>query len=217
MGWHSNARGAQALEIQDGAAISRSPWWIDYNHAPPGGGYLHLLFFLPTAARGNASAYRSLAGPNRFLEAGFPRDFRGAEIALRVRGELEARGAQMVLLAQAKTGGVYVNQVLIGQPIRVGPSWSEQSLRLEPDEEQWTCLGARHDRGDFYGAGPVEQVLADLNDNIILVLYPLDVQPAEPVRGDPHRLRAGEDYRVDETRLPRGYVMLDWIEIRLGE
>jgi hypothetical protein len=99
----------------------------------------------------------------------------------------------------------------------VDASWSEQCLRLAPDTEQWTCLGARHDRGDFYGSGPVEQVLADLNDNIILVLYPLDVQPAEPLPGDPHRLRAGEDYCVDETRLPRGYVMLDWIEIRLGE
>ena len=35
-----------ALEVADGIAISRSPWWVDANHAPPGGGYLHLLYIL---------------------------------------------------------------------------------------------------------------------------------------------------------------------------
>ena len=35
-GWISNAAGPKPLEIKDSCAISRSPWWIDYNHAPPG-------------------------------------------------------------------------------------------------------------------------------------------------------------------------------------
>ena len=33
---------------EDGALISQSPLWVDYNHALPGGGYLHLLFCLHT-------------------------------------------------------------------------------------------------------------------------------------------------------------------------
>jgi len=36
-GWTSNSGGPKPLEISDSAVISRSPWWIDYNHAPPGG------------------------------------------------------------------------------------------------------------------------------------------------------------------------------------
>ena len=43
-GWINNARGPKALEHRRGMVISRSPWWIDYNHAPPGAGYLHMLF-----------------------------------------------------------------------------------------------------------------------------------------------------------------------------
>ena len=37
--------------------------------------------------------------------------------------------------------------------------------------------------------------------------------PEEPVEGDPHRLKAGEDYRVERSRLPQGYVMLDQVRI----
>ena len=35
-GWISNAQGPRPLEHAPGMVISRSPWWIDYNHAPPG-------------------------------------------------------------------------------------------------------------------------------------------------------------------------------------
>ena len=95
-GWHSNAGGAQALEITDGVAISRSPWWIDYNHAPPGGGYLHLLFCQYTA--GYAGNYEAIGGPNRFVKGGFPTDFRGANLTARLKGELEPRGQSPVKL-----------------------------------------------------------------------------------------------------------------------
>src|SRR5690348_18055113 len=85
-GWISNAAGARALEIHDGYATSRSPWWIDYNHAPPGAGYLHLPFMLHT--RGKAGEHlREVAGENRFIGGGFPTDFTGAKVTLRLRGE----------------------------------------------------------------------------------------------------------------------------------
>ena len=34
------------LVVKDSYAMTRSPWWVDFNHASPGGGYLHLLYFL---------------------------------------------------------------------------------------------------------------------------------------------------------------------------
>ncbi len=211
IGWHSNARGAQPLAIENGAAVSRGPWWIDYNHAPPGGGYLHLLFALPT--RLNAEQYEPIGGPNRFVRGGFPTDFANAKLTARLRGELEPQGAKLALLAQTKVGDIFVNYVLMGQPFAVTKAWSEQTITLTPHPEQWTCLGVRHDRTDFYGWGAIADVLRDLNNNIIFVLYPLDVVPAEPVEGDPHRLKAGEDYKVDRSRLPQGYVMLDQVQI----
>src|SRR3712207_9302162 len=63
----------------DGALISRSPWGIDANHAPPGGGYLHLLFILFTAPQPNPGpAYGPLMGGNRFIEGGYSTDLRNA-------------------------------------------------------------------------------------------------------------------------------------------
>jgi hypothetical protein len=215
IGWHSNARGAQPLAVEKGAAISRGPWWIDYNHAPPGGGYLHLLFALYT--RLNAEQYEAIGGPNRFVRGGFRTNFTNAKLTARLRGELEPRSAELVLLAQAKVGDVFVDYVLSGQPFAVTQAWSEQTITLTPDPEQWTGLGARHDRTSFYGWGEIAEVLIDLNTNIIFVLFPLDVVPAEPVEGDPHRLKAGEDYRVDSSRLPQGYVMLDRVRIDFSD
>ena len=37
--------------------------------------------------------------------------------------------------------------------------------------------------------------------------------PAEPVDGNPHLLKAGEDYKADLSRLPEGTVMLDEVRI----
>ena len=215
IGWHSNARGAQPLEIENGAAVSRSPWWIDYNHAPPGGGYLHLLFVLYTGH--GARPYETMSGPNRFVRGGFPTNFTNARLTARLKGELKPRGAELVLLAQAKVGEVYVNYVLMGQPLHVTRDWSEQTITLAPDPQQWKCLGARHDRTESYGWGEIADVLRDLNNDIIFVLHPLDVVPLERLNDDMHRLKAGEDYAVDQSRLPEGYVMLDKVRIEFGD
>jgi hypothetical protein len=51
-GWFvgiSNHGGPEPLEWTPGAVTSRRPWWIDYNPAPPGAGYVHMLFGLLTA------------------------------------------------------------------------------------------------------------------------------------------------------------------------
>lgn len=210
--------GVRPLEIKDGVAISRSPWWIDYNHAPPGAGYLHLLFALHTAHdAGFPPEYKEIGGPNAFVAGGFPLDFRNAQLTFRLKGELNARGAQLVFLAQARVGSHVVGHLLTGQPLAVTTEWCEQTITLVPDEKQWQCLGVRHDRGETYAWGNVEDVLRCLNVDFMLLLYPLDVAPAAPLAGAPNLLKAGEDYEVNRARLPSGYVMLDEVRIQFAD
>ena len=82
-GWISNVKGPKPIEIRDSCAISRSPWWIDYNHAPPGAGYMHLLYMLFTSGPAGEH-HREVAGPNRYIAAGFGTDFTNARITLRL-------------------------------------------------------------------------------------------------------------------------------------
>jgi len=211
-GWISNAAGPKPLEVRESSAISRSPWWIDYNHAPPGVGYLHLLYMLNT--RGTAGEHqREVAGENRFIKGGFPTDFTKARITLRLKGELDAKGAQLLLLCQAEQEGICSGWLLTGQPFRVTHDWGEQTVTVGSDVAQWTCIGSRHDRTDFYGEIPLPTVLQDVNINILFVLHPLDVAPMGPLAGDPHHLRPEKDYPVWRSRLPEGYVLLDEVRI----
>ena len=214
-GWIGNAAGSKPLEVKDGYAISRSPWWIDYNHAPPGAGYLHLLYMLLT--RGIAGEHqREVAGQNRFIGGRFPVDFTGARVTLRLKGELIARDAQLCLLVQSVQNGICSGWMLTGQPFTVTPDWSEQTVQLVPDPADWTSLGSRHDRTDFYGTIDLPRVLTDVNTNILLVLFPLDIAPMGPLDGDPHRQRPERDYPVWRSRLPEGYVQLDEVRIEFA-
>jgi len=208
LGWTSNAEGPKALPIRDRCALSRSPWWIDYNHAPPGAGYMHLLFMLLTSGV-PGEHQREIAGPNRYIAAGFGTDFTNARITLRLKGELLSKGAQLHFLCQGIHDGVCTGWLLRDQTFEVTPYWSEQTVVCVADEEQWTCLGSRHDRADFYGHTPLTKVLGDANVDILFVLYPLDIAPMGRIDGDPHVLRPERDYPVWRSRLPEGYVMLD--------
>ena len=211
-GWGGHQK---PLEINRGAVTSRSPWWVDPNHAPPGGGYLHLLYVLWTT-KTLADNNIDIAGVNRFVNGRFPTDFRNANLSVRIRGKLDSKGAKLRLLAQAQVGDVRVNSVLVSQSIDVTPEWSDQTIYLQPDDEQWLCIGSRHDMTDQYGYGSIVDVLKDLNLDIILVLHGLDVVPVRPFDGDPDIMRVGRDYEVDYSRLPKGYVMLDQVRIEFA-
>ena len=150
---------------------------MDYNHAPPGqppypgvrveGSYLHLLAGLQVLA-GPEGADRPDAleagGANHFVTGGHPTDWTGAKVTLRLRGELEARGARLGLLVQTRVASVdkMVNSVL-GFPGPVTGEWAEQSITLTTDDDAWQCLGSRHDRFETYGSAPISEVLADMN------------------------------------------------------
>lgn len=211
-GWIDNARGPKPLERSPSCVTSRSPWWIDYNHAPPGAGYMNLLFMLLTSGK-PGEHQREVSGENRFTQGAFGTDFTNAKISLRLKGELLARETQLLLLCQGVHQGICSGWLLTGQPIAVTPDWSDQVITATPDESAWKCLGSRHDRTDYYGRTPLATVLSDVNADILLVLYPLEIAPMGSLAGDPHRLRPEQDYPVWRSRLPEGYVMLDEVRI----
>ena len=215
-GWISNFGGPKQLELGDGTVTSRSPWWIDYNHAPPGAGYLHMLASLSTSGP-QTEAIRETGGRNRFIADAYPLDFMDAVMTVRLKGELRGRGAEVLLLVQGVVDGICSGWLLSGQPIRVTPDWSEETVTLAPDPAQWTALGSRHDRTDMYGVKPLERVLADVNTNIMLVLFPLTVTPMGPIAGDPHLLRPERDYAAGRSELPEGYITVAAVRIRFAD
>lgn len=159
-GWYADRH--YALPVWDGVAYCHGPWFLDSNHAPPGAGYLHLVMWLYTDGRWYehpTAASRLPYTNNRFVEEGYSSRLTNARMTVRLRGELKARGAELLLLAQSETDKTTANMVLTGQPFRVTREWSEQTVTLAPDPDQWTCLGSRHDRTELYGCDDIGKVL----------------------------------------------------------
>jgi hypothetical protein len=200
------------LEWRAGELTSRSPWWIDYNHAPPGAGYFHMLYCLNTFGPQTEEA-KDLGGPNRFIAEKCPIDFTSARITTRVRGEVRAQGAKLSVLLQGYVDGICSGWVRTGDTFDVGEEWCEKTVSLDPDPAGWTPLGSRHDRTDMYGVKPLEKVLSNVGGNIMLLLFPIDVSPMGPIDGDMHILRAERDYPVWRHKLPEGYVSLSSVRI----
>ncbi|RYE10709.1 MAG: hypothetical protein EOP22_03640 [Hyphomicrobiales bacterium] len=205
-----------ALPVKDGVVRCQGPWWVDYNHAPPGGGYLQLLMCLVT--RGVAGEQlRDVAGENRFTKGNYPTDFTNARISLRLRGELEAAGTEFSVLIQGGVDGICSGWVLTGQTFAVTPDWSEQTVTLAPDQTQWTSIGSRHDRTDTYGEKPLLSVLGNVNINMHLIMFPVKPRPMGRIDGDPHILRAGRDYPIWPSSIAQGYVEIDRIAIEFAK
>ena len=129
---------------------------------------------------------------NALVKENFPSDFTDVTITFRLRGELDLRGAQVYFQIWGTVDGISSGYTLTGQPITVTSEWSEQTIRCAPDPEQWTAMGGRHDRSEppapypmTYGNQPLEKVLADCAD-VMVVLYPFDVEPMGPLDGDPN-------------------------------
>ena len=108
-------------------------------------------------------------------------------------------------------------RMMTGRPFEVTEDWSVQTVTASPDEDQWTCMGARHDRTDSYGRVELRTILANVSANIILVLFPLTIEPMGPIEGDRHILRPDKDYPVWRSQLPEGYVMLDEVRIEFAD
>jgi len=204
-----------ALPIHNGAVRCQGPWWVDYNHAPPRGGYLQLLMCLVT--RGAAGEQtREVAGENRFVKGNYPTDFTNARMTLRLRGELEAADTQFSLLLQGSVDGIISGWVLTGQTFAVTPEWSEQSVVCVRDQSKWVSLASRHDRTDTYGEKPFDAILSNVNVNIHLMMFPVKPRPMGPIDGHPHLLRAGRDYPIWPSSIAQGYVEVDRVGIEFS-
>jgi len=207
-----NVQPPAVLPVRDGAIWSYGPWWVDYNHAPPGAGYLQLLMCLHMKGP-FGETLKEAGGENKFVAEGHSRNLTNAKVTVRIKGELESAGASVCVLIQGSQDGKVTGWIHTGKTFDVTPDYTEQSLQLCPDESQWTCLGARRAREDFYGRTPLQSILSDVNVNFYLLLFPVMPRPMGPVHGDPHLLRAGKDYPVWPSSIAQGYVAVDQIEI----
>ncbi len=201
-----------ALPIRNGAVRCQGPWWVDYNHAPPGGGYLQLLMAMVTHGP-TTEAVREVAGRNRFTAGRYPTDFTNARITLRTRGELEAAGTKLSLLIQGSVDGITSGWVLSGDTFAVNSDWTETTVTAKPEASLWTSIGSRHDRTDTYGEKPLLQVLGNVNVNIHIIMFPVKPRPMGEIGGDPHILRAGRDYPIWPSSIAQGYVEIDRVQI----
>jgi len=204
-----------ALPISNGAVRCQGPWWVDYNHAPPGGGYLQLLMCIVTSGPSGESV-REAAGENRFVKGNYPTDFTNARLTLRLRGEMEAAGTKFSPLIQGSIDGITSGWVLTGQSFEITPDWSEQTVTFVPDASQWTSIGSRHDRTETYGEKPLLEILRNVNVNMHLIMFPVKPRPMGRIDGDPHRLRAGRDYPIWPSSIAQGYVDVDRVSIEFA-
>ncbi len=122
-----------------------------------------------------------------------------------------------MLLAQAQTVKTTANFILTGQPIEITEDWSDQTIVLANDPQQWTCIGSRQDLVDLYGCDELNTALSDVNVDLIFVLFPLDIEPACSEVTDPHGLKADVEYPVKAAKLPRGIIQFESVRIDYPE
>jgi hypothetical protein len=178
----------ESTEAGNGYAVSRAPWWIDPNHAPPGLGYLHLVAF----------AYHfdwSTDGVVASEYAGRPIDLRDARIRLRWRApDLRLPpGARFMFWLQAhdprrpRADTRYVNYALINQaliPVADDPRWLESTLVLPASGQGLACLGSNLDRTQTYDcAADPSEVLANWTIDLGFIILLPDRDSASLVAG----------------------------------
>jgi hypothetical protein len=56
-------------------------------------------------------------------------------------------------------------------------------------------------------------ILAQVDVNIHIVMFPVKPRPMGPLSGDPHHLRAGRDYPLWPSSIAQGYVEIDRVQI----
>ena len=216
-GWCAWGTASLMPELKDGVLITRGPWRVDPNHSPPGAGYLHLLTYLYTHPTYYTEKFQTEVGVNRFLAGNKDRNLTNARMTVRLRGDVDLKGAKLTLWVQADIGDTRPNFVLTGQSLEVTPDWSEQTLVLSDDPAQWRCAGGRHDLTKLYGYGDIRDALKDVNCDLIIVLFPLNVVPLDAPYEQRDFLRTNRDYQPDYAYLPSGVIEFDTITIEYPE
>ena len=212
-GWCAWGTGSHLPELKNGAFVTRGPWRVDPNHSAPGAGYLHLLAYLYTHPAFYTDEIAAEVGVNRFLADGKDRNLTNARMTVKLRGDVDLKGGKLTLWVQADVGDTRPNFALTGQSLTLTKDWSEQTLLLSDDPCQWTCVGGRHDKQELYGYGDVRDALRDVNCDLILVIFPLNVVPLDAPLEMRDHLRTHRDYQPDYSYLPSGVIEFDTIKI----
>jgi hypothetical protein len=160
LSWNARYACMAQLFWNDDRAASRSPWWVDPNHAPPGAGYLQLVAFV------YLNGY--FGGlPDAAL------DLSATRLRARVRVDsLATNGGHLHFWFQAvgPGPGTYVNYVLTRFPLEQAVAWGEWAILdipLDPTSDAWTCLGAADEYAERYKCVPVSTPSAQWTSTLV--------------------------------------------------
>lgn len=152
---------------ENGFIESRSPWWIDYNHKPPGAGLLNVLFVIWLDSYYGGLRQKSL-------------DLRDARLHCRVMiAEANLKGNHVYFWFQTFNSeeNKYHNYVLTKRPLDVSKaasSWRDVTIPINTDGADWTCLGSSQERSDKYACGSIEMDLQNVNANLGFIQMQVD-------------------------------------------
>lgn len=157
--------------VRAGALFLQSPWWLDENHAPPGGaGHLSLVAWV------YVRDIESRAPPAQL-------DLRGARLKAQMRAaQLDLKEGQMVFWFQTSMpGGRFANFAYTGVPLHLQllepDEFNVIDIELTADPALWTCLGAHESRVDTYGCMPLEEALGCVDIAFGMIVFPVGASP----------------------------------------
>ncbi|HEV8444783.1 MAG TPA: hypothetical protein VGQ27_14965 [Steroidobacteraceae bacterium] len=162
------------VPVEGGRSVLQSPWWLDPNHAKPGGyGHLNLLTWV------------YLNGMPGSSTEGMPSiDLRDVTLRVSMRAQaFNPAGGRLVFWFQTKMpDGRFANFAYTSSPLDAvlppdGSELSQFNIKLVADPAAWTCLGAAVDRSDFYGCMDVVNAMSAVKDDFGFIIIPVSDSP----------------------------------------
>jgi len=197
--------------------FSNGPWWIDPNHAHPGYGSLHLIFFTPVDPMHTSN--HELPIDAHFI---YP-NMQSMTIQGALRGDhINLQGSDLLFWFQCYSKKInrYVNYALIDQPLNKHLLCGELSLfSLTVDirqKDQWVCLGSSTERSDLYGDLPISELELDKVINCGFILTPIELQPIWQAEADNLslvELAYESKWPINTDLLPTGCIALYDLQI----
>ena len=164
--WQGKFACTSFVPIRDGEVILNSPWWLDNNHAPPGAGYLNLLFYnyIDTIFSGNK---KSLNLEDRTLY-------------LKLRSSnLDLKQSKIFFWFQTKAiNGKYINFVYTKVPIHLDEKMKTLEIKFTSNASDWICLGSNERRKDTYDCIDLKDAISDVNIDFGLIIFPTSNDPS---------------------------------------
>ena len=197
--------------------FSQGPWWIDPNHACPGYGYLHLIFFAFTSLE--AFNYMNTIFPFFNDNLAYPL-IDGMIIKGTLKGvNVELKGSNLYFWIQVYSSKYdkLINFIYSQKPLSIylDGNVNNFSLHIDINESNWTCLGSCKEKEDIYGYCNIQDISGDPIYNMGFILAPIDVKLM--YEEDIPAYSSDNIYNfkgpIDMSRLPTGIIMMHYIQI----